>query len=370
MSGSGLGRRTHTVHVAARRMGAAATVLLAVTACTERTEPRQARQMPEPQQAEQQSSPPAAGMFSLPQPWTTDVSAVVPAPRSDAILRTLADAGGWGADNGLQIDFSLPVITAEAAAPQVPVVGVDDYCYGGPDCDDVPATMPIPANAHLEGSNDLACDTTGGTDGQEDCHLLVVAPAERRLYEVYQATMAGASLTAQGYFVWDLDRRYPETLRGDQCTSADAAGFPIAALTPTADEVASGSVDHALRFVLPNDRIKEGVYVRPATHAGGPTSTDPDAPPYGVRLRLRADVDESGYTDSEKVLLTALKTYGMLLSDGGQIPLTFADDRDSAATWSQLGIDADSLRDITVDQFEVVDLGEEIPLTYDCVRNP
>jgi hypothetical protein len=90
-------------------------------------------------------------------------------------------------------------------------------------------------------------------------------------------------MTAGGFFVWDLNKEYPDTLRGPQCTSADAAGFPIAAVTPTADEVASGELNHALRFILPNDRMKEGVYVAPATHAGGPESTDPNAPPINSR---------------------------------------------------------------------------------------
>ena len=177
-------------------------------------------------------------------------------------------------------------------------------------------------------------------------------------------------MRAQGLFVWDLDKKYPPTLRGDRCTSADAAGFPVAALTPTADEVAAGSVNHSLRFILPNDRMKQSVYVHPATHAGGPESAKENAPPYGVRLRLKPDFDESGYSDSEKVILRALKNYGMLLSDGGEIPLTFADDRTSRAKWSDLGIDAQSFSGITVDQFEVVDLGPEIELTYDCVRSP
>jgi hypothetical protein len=128
-------------------------------------------------------------------------------------------------------------------------------------------------------------------------------------------------------------------------------------------------VDHALRFILPNDRMKEKVYVRPATHAGGPKSTDPDAPPYGVRFRLRAGFDESSYNDSEKVILKALKTHGMLLSDGGEIALTFANDRTTAAKWSDLGVDAQSFAGIPVDAFEVVDLGREINVTYDCVRN-
>ena len=173
-----------------------------------------------------------------------------------------------------------------------------------------------------------------------------------------------------GLFAWDLDKPYPETLRGDQCTSADAAGFPIAGLTPTADEVASGTLEHALRFILPNDRMKEGVFVRPATHAGGPENTDPNAPPYGVRLRLKPDFDDSSYGSAEKTVIAALKKYGMLLSDGGEIALTFANDRTSKAKWSDLGIGAQSFNSIAPGQFDVVGLGDEVPLTYDCVRNP
>jgi hypothetical protein len=262
------------------------------------------------------------------------------------------------------------VFFADSSTPRVRVVGTSDYCYGGPDCDSVPAQMPVPTNANIEGSSNLSCDASGNTEGQGDCHLLVVDKQANKLYEIYQGNKNGEDITAQGFFVWDLARQYPQNLRGDQCTSADAAGFPIAALTPTADEVASGAVKHAIRFILPNDRMKENVYVHPATHAGGPESADSNAPPYGVRFRLNANFDESGYSDSEKVILTALKTYGMLLSDGGQVPLTFADDRTSTAKWSSLGIDAQSFSGITADQFEVVELGPEIELTYDCVRNP
>lgn len=308
-------------------------------------------------------------MFSGAQPWTKDVSGAPKSDRSDAIIGALSSMGGWGTDNALQIDFSIPVFSADDNTPRVRVVGTDDYCFGGPDCDAVPAEMPVPENANIGGSSDLSCDISGNTEGQGDCQLLVVDRDGQKLYETYQATKEGQDIKTRGLFVWDLNKQYPDNLRGDQCTSADAGGFPIAALTPTADEVASGSIEHAIRFILPNDRMKAGVYAHPASHAGGPESTDPNAPPFGVRFRLKADFDESGYTDSQKVILKALKTYGMLLSDGGQVPLTFADDRTSSAKWSQLGIDAHTFSAITADQFEVVDLGPETALTYDCVRN-
>ena len=139
---------------------------------------------------------------------------------------------------------------------------------------------------------------------------------------------------------------------------------------PTADEVAAGSVDHALRFILPNARMRNEVYVHPASHAGAPSSDDPDAPPYGVRFRLKADFDEAPFDAGEKVILHAMKKYGMLLSDGGNIALTFADDRLSTAKWEGVGITAQSFNDIPVTAFEVVDLSPDIPVTNDCVLNP
>ncbi|BDX34656.1 hypothetical protein TUM20985_52030 [Mycobacterium antarcticum] len=307
----------------------------------------------------------AGGLFSGEQPWTTDVADAERSDRSDAIIATLNRLGGWGNGGVFQTDFSIPIFFADGSTPRTQVTGVDDYCYGGPDCDEVPAQMPVPVDANMEGSEDMDCDVS-----QQDCHILVAERDEGKLYEVYQGTKEGDDITAMGLFVWDLGKAYPETLRGDQCTSADAAGFPIAGLTPTADEVAAGNVDHALRFILPNDRMKADVYVRPATHAGGPESTDPDAPPYGVRLRLKSDFDDSDFGESQKVILAALKKYGMFLSDGGEIALTFADDRTTTAKWADLGIESGSFSSITPDAFEVVDLGEEVPVTYDCVRNP
>jgi serine/threonine protein kinase len=313
---------------------------------------------------------PGGGMFSGPQPWTADVSGAPKSDRSDAIIGALSAAGGWGTENRLQIDFSNAIFFADGSTPRMQVVGTEDYCGGGPDCDPVPAEMPVPENANIGGSSDLQCDITGNTEGQGDCQLLVVDREGQKLYETYQSTKEGESLKAQAFFVWDLDKQYPDNLRGDQCTSADAGGFPISAMTPTADEVASGSIDHAIRFILPNDRMRAGVYVHPASHAGGPESADPNAPPYGVRFRLKADFDETGYTDSQKVVIKALKTHGMLLADGGQVPLTFADDRTSTAKWADLGIASDTFRAITPEAFEVVELGPDIELTYNCVRNP
>jgi hypothetical protein len=285
--------------------------------------------------------------------------------RSDAIISALTALGGWGNGNKFQVDFAITLLTADSSTPRQTITANGTYCYGGPDCDAVPLQMPMPVNGNTEGSADYNCDTANG-----DCHVLVVETSERKLYELYNATKSGSDFVALGAFVWDLNKQYPDTLRGDQCTSADAAGLPISALLPTADEVATGTLGHALRFILPNARMKAQVYVRPATHAGSPSSTNADAPPYGVRFRLKASFDESAFNAGQKVILKALKTYGMILSDGGNIALTFADDRLSTAKWATLGVDSHSFYSLAVGDFEVVDLGDEVPLTYDCVRNP
>ncbi len=116
--------------------------------------------------------------------------------------------------------------------------------------------------------------------------------------------------------------------------------------------------------------MKQGAYVHPARHAGSPSSGNANAPPYGVRLRLKASFDETPYGAGEKTILHAMKTYGMLLSDGGTVALTFADDRTTTAKWAAQGITPQSFAAIQVDDFEVVDLGSEIALTDNCVRNP
>ena len=228
------------------------------------------------------------GLFTKPEPWTKDVSGLTKDASSDAIIGALKKAGGWGGGR-LQIDFSIPLFFANASTPrrtiEGPMPGGYPYCYGGPDCDPVPLQMPIPTNGNAEGSSNYICDTSYSTDGQGDCHILVVETAQQKLYELYNATQNASAIDALVAIVWDLSKTYPDNERGDQCTSADAGGFPIAGLLPTADEVAAGAVNHAIRFILPNPYMRKATYVHPASHAGSPSSTDPNAPPYGVRFR-------------------------------------------------------------------------------------
>jgi serine/threonine-protein kinase len=301
-----------------------------------------------------------AGLFEAPHAWNKDVSGLPKSPASDAIIGWLDHAGGWGNDGVLQIDFSIEVMDHDGSAPRA--FEPTDEFYS-PDCDQVP--FPLPAGGALEGESGYACESDG------DCHLIVVDRASQTLYEMWRANVDGGGFYGGCAAVWDLAKVYPDDLRGEGCTSADAGGFPIAAMLFSADEVVAGSIDHAIRFILPNERIRENVYVHPGTHSTFPTSGGPDAPPYGVRFRLRADYPiETLPTAGARVVARALQTYGMFLADGGQIALTAQSDRFTTHSWAEAGVDPHALAALQVTDMEVVDMGEPIEWSGDCERNP
>lgn len=307
------------------------------------------------------SSEPRHGtsVFEKPNPWTKNVGGMEKNPESDQIIGWLAKNGGWG--NGeLRIDFSIHVLATDGGTEKREFDPTGNFYE--PDCDHVP--FPVPKGGAIEGEEGYSCDQGG------DCHLIVVHEDEKKLYEMWRADISGGSFRGGCAAVWDLTKEYPDTLRGDGCTSADAGGFPIAAMLFSAEEIQRGSIDHAIRFILPNHRIRDNTYVRPATHTTNATSGGPDAPPYGVRLRLRENFPmESLPTDGARVVAKALQTYGMLLADGGNMAFTAASDRFSDVKWEDVGIDSFSLTSIQVEDMEVVDMGEPIEWSGDCVRN-
>ena len=293
--------------------------------------------------------------FETPMFFNQDVSTTAKSANSDAIIAALVQEGGWGNANKMAIDFSIEVLTADASTPKMQFTPTTDFYT--PDCDHVP--VPVPAGGNLEGETGYACTGNG------DCHLLVYDPPDKQLYEMWRANI---TTTFQGgcLAVWDLTMKYTDTLRGDQCTSADAAGFPISALLFTADEVAAGHIDHAIRFILPNNRPRLG-YTRPATH-GTTTTGIATAPGYGVHLRLRADYPiDSLPTEGAKVVARAMQKYGMYHADGGNIALTAQADTHTTAKWANL-LGSHDLYALTVNDFEVIDHGGLIPLTGNCTR--
>jgi hypothetical protein len=194
---------------------------------------------------------------------------------------------------------------------------------------------PIPRNPPIE----------GGRNSTGDRHVLIVDRSRCKLYELYDvhSSNGGRRWHAGSGAVWNMRSN---RLRPAGWTSADAAGLPILPGLARYDEVAAGEIDHALRFTAPRTR---NTYVYPARHIA---SSDDDAslPPIGLRLRLKSSVDISGFPPQSRVVLTALKRYGMILADNGS-PwyVSGAPDR----RWDN--DDLHSLQSLTGDDFEVVD---------------
>ena len=295
--------------------------------------------------------------FEPASPFAQDVSTDPLDPTSAAVISWLDAAGGFGFGR-LQIDFSMEVLEADATAPFVGFEPTGDFYE--PDCDLEP--VPVPPGGALEGESGYACESDG------DCHLIVWHRPSQRLFEMWRADLRGGAFLGGCLAVWDLARPYGSSGRGEQCTSADASGFPIAPLLFDADEVASGEIRHAVRFILPNARIRNRTYVHPATHATGAASGGVNAPPYGARLRLRPDYPLASLpNEGARVVARAMQRYGMLLADGGNVALTARSDRFTASKWTGL-LGPHDLRAIRITDFQLVDAGARRPWSGDCVR--
>lgn len=289
-------------------------------------------------------------------PWYQRVDTAAVDPQSPAKIAALQEMG-WGFGR-FQMDFSLEVLEADADTPVHTVVPVSFY---EPDCELM--DVPLPVVGNTEGETGYACTNDG------DCHVLVADRDAGLLYEVYRGNLTEAGLEASCSLAWDMTQVYPGEGRGEQCTSADAAGYPITPLLFTADELASGRIEHAIRFALPNDRITNGVYHHPASHGTNAQESGPI--PYGSRLRLKADFDMERISDPDaRVIAVALQEYGMLLADGGNITLMGESDRYSEAKWEDMLEDfTHALVGIEPQDFELLQLGQEVPLTFECERN-
>jgi len=299
----------------------------------------------------------AAARFPQSSIWYEDISSAPLDDQSDAVIEWLADNGGWGTGE-MRIDFSIEVLAADGDTPVRSFVATDDHFL--PDCD--LDRVPVPVGGALEGEDGYECESDG------DCHLIVVDDSANLLYEMWRANIPDREFFGGCLSVWDLSRDYGGAGRGANCTSADAAGFPIAPLLFSADEVQSGEIDHAIRFILPNERIRERVYVGPATHSTGATSGGSNAPPYGARFRLRADYPiDTLPSEGARVVARAMQRYGMFLADAGNIALTALSDRFTNAKWDGL-LDTRDLDTLQVSDFEMVEGGPRYDFAGDCIR--
>jgi hypothetical protein len=224
-------------------------------------------------------------VFPKDNPWNTDVSQA-PVDTSHDYIGSLGSMTLWP-DFGGQGAYGIPYVSVPLHQPLVPI------SFDEPGESD-PGPYPTPLDAPVE---------AGG-----DRHVIALRQGDCKLFELYAAARQGGGWHAYSGAAWDLRSN---ALRPERWTSADAAGLPMLPGLARRDEAGSGVIRHALRITVPTT---QRAYIHPATHWAS-SNTDPDEPPMGLRLRLKASYDISGLRGQARVVAQALKTYGALVAD-------------------------------------------------------
>ena len=232
--------------------------------------------------------------------WNEDISNSPVDPNSDSII------AGIGNNTNLHPDFGtvwngapngIPYVVVSGTQPLVPTI-FDWY-----EDESDPGPYPVPPNAPIE----------GGPNSNGDRHVLVIDRDNWKLYEMGNAYPInnGASWNASGGAKFDLNSN---ALRPAGWTSADAAGLPIFPGLVRYDEVfEQQEIRHAIRFTA---QITRRAYVHPARHWAS-SNTSASRPPMGMKVRLKASFNISGFTPPIQVILRAMKKYGLILADNG-----------------------------------------------------
>ena len=280
---------------------------------------------------------PDCPIFPRSNPWNRPVDELPVAENSATIIDSI------GANEGLHADFGSGRWEGAPIGIPITVVGrhQDESRVRFEYADESdPGPYPIPSDVAIE----------GGRRSDGDRHAIIVDKHSCTLYELFALypTSSGGWRAGSGA-IWDLRSN---ELRPEGWTSADAAGLPILPGLARYDEVRRGRIDHALRFTVQETRR---AYIYPARHFAS-SSDDPALPPMGLRLRLKADFDISGFPRQARIVLKALKRYGMMLADNG------SDWYISGAPHRRWNNDAlHTLGDVAGSNFEVVDTSSMEP---------
>ena len=184
----------------------------------------------------------------------------------------------------------------------------------------------------------------GGKNSDGDRHVLAYDRHRCKLYEL------GRAFPREKRDRWDADvgviwNLRSAALRTDGWTSADAAGLPIFPGLVRYDEAEAGRIDHAIRVTFD---VTRDAWVHPGSHCAS-DETSPNAPPMGMRLRMKAGYDISGMTGHARVIAEALKRYGFLVADNGS---NWFFQGTSDRRWNDDNLN--QLKDIPGSAFEVV----------------
>lgn len=279
-------------------------------------------------------------IFPSDNPWNTAIATAPKDTRSDAIISLLANgAPSVKADFGSGLwdnaPIGIPYTVVCASQPMVPIVYRANGYDGNYGNESDPGPFPIPNNAPIEGY------------GNGDSHVIVVDVERKKLYELYNASK-GTNWEASSGALFDLTSN---ALRPEGWTSADAAGLPIFAGLVRYDEIVKGEIDHAIRFTLRRSKVSSA-YIDPARHKVNGTNTSAAPTPFGMRIRLKQSFDVSSYSKTNKIILNAMKKYGLMLADiGSDFYISGAPDE----RWNN--DDLRNLGQLKATDFEVVQMG-------------
>jgi len=236
---------------------------------------------------------PRCPVFPRSNPWNRRVDRLPVATNSAAVIASIGANTGLHADfgsgrwQGKPIGIPFDVVTRKTRRSRVGFEYSDESDHVG---------YPIPKRVHIEGGSDH--------------HALLLDRSACRLYELGGLQSRRGRWHAWAGATWNLRSNH---VRPAGWTSADAAGLPIFPGLARYDEARRGVIDHALRFTVERSRR---AYVYPARHYAS-SLTDPDLPPMGLRVRLKASFDVRPFPRQARIVLVALKRYGMLVADNG-----------------------------------------------------
>lgn len=248
-------------------------------------------------------------------------------PDSAKYMARMSPSGKLHPDFGSNPEYGIPWTTVPGSQPKVPMT----FRYADSD----PGPYPFPTDAPIE----------GGAASKGDRHVLVVDRDACLLYETWDSHFVGPGWMCGSGAIFDLRSN---KLRPEGWTSADAAGLPILPALVRKSEVDAGEIKHAIRFTMVDT---QRAYVHPATHYAS-DKTDADLPPMGLRVRLKPSFDVSSFKGAAKVILTAMKRYGMILADNGSA-WYFGGETNTAWNDDELN----PLKTVPGSAFEVVKLG-------------
>ena len=269
-------------------------------------------------------------LFPASNPWRENISKLPVSPHSSAYIASIGANTNLHPDFGSNLTYGIPYAVVPATQPKVPI----HFTAYGSQSDKGP--YPIPAGAPVE----------GGANSSGDRHVLVLQSGSCKLYELYSAQpSADGSWSAGSGAVFDLRSN---KLRPSGWTSADAAGLPIFAGLIRYDEIQRGFINHAIRFTT---SATQAGFIHPATHFAS-SSTNPDLPPMGLRVRLKASFDINHFPRVARIILRAMKTYGLILADNGS-PWYFQGATDPR--WNDNALD--TLKTVPGSAFEAVQTG-------------